>query len=78
MAIIFKTTEVNLFVSPVLFVFWYHSPNFLDTSRIFSFSSKFQKDKADKKKDQYNHVLPACSKNTHFSLKFSEAQNKML
>jgi methylmalonyl-CoA mutase cobalamin-binding subunit len=25
--------EVNLFVSSVLFVFWYHSPNFLDTPR---------------------------------------------
>jgi hypothetical protein len=24
-------SEVNLFVSSVLFVFWYHSPNFLDT-----------------------------------------------
>jgi hypothetical protein len=25
--------KVNLFVSSVLFVFWYHSPNFLDTLR---------------------------------------------
>jgi hypothetical protein len=24
-----------LFVSSVLFVFWYHSPNFLDTPRIY-------------------------------------------
>jgi hypothetical protein len=31
MAIILKTNKVNLFVSSVLFVFWYHSPNFLDT-----------------------------------------------
>jgi hypothetical protein len=31
MAIILKANEVNLFVSSVLFVFWYHSPNFLNT-----------------------------------------------
>jgi hypothetical protein len=31
MAIILKANKVNLFVSSVLFVFWYHSPNFLDT-----------------------------------------------
>jgi hypothetical protein len=36
MAIILKANKVNLFVSSVLFVFWYHSPNFLDTpSTIF-------------------------------------------
>jgi hypothetical protein len=28
--------KVNLFVSSVLFVFWYHSPNFLDTPRIYT------------------------------------------
>jgi hypothetical protein len=28
--IILKASKVNLFVSSVLFVFWYHSPNFLD------------------------------------------------
>jgi hypothetical protein len=33
MAIILKANEVNLLVSSVLFVFWYHSPNFLDTPR---------------------------------------------
>jgi hypothetical protein len=32
MAIILKTNEVNLFVSSVLYVFWYHSPNLLDTT----------------------------------------------
>jgi hypothetical protein len=32
MAIILKANKVNLFVSSVLFVFWYHSPNFLDTT----------------------------------------------
>jgi hypothetical protein len=37
MAIILKTNKINLFVSCVLFIFWYHSPNFLDTPRIFSF-----------------------------------------
>jgi hypothetical protein len=31
MAIILKANKVNLFVSSVLFVFWYHSPNYLDT-----------------------------------------------
>jgi hypothetical protein len=33
MAIILKAYKVNLFVSSVLFVFWYHLPNFLDTPR---------------------------------------------
>jgi hypothetical protein len=33
MAIILKANKVNVFVSSVLFVFWYHSPNFLDTPR---------------------------------------------
>jgi hypothetical protein len=33
MAIILKANKVNLFVSSVLNVFWYHSPNFLDTPR---------------------------------------------
>jgi hypothetical protein len=28
------TNKVNLFVSSVLFVFWYPSPNILDTSHI--------------------------------------------
>jgi hypothetical protein len=34
MAMILKANKVNLFVSFVLFVFWYHSPNFLDTPHI--------------------------------------------
>jgi hypothetical protein len=34
MAIILKANKFNLFVSSVLFIFWYHSPNFLDTPRI--------------------------------------------
>jgi hypothetical protein len=34
MATILKANKVNLFVSSVLFVFWYHSPNFLDTPRM--------------------------------------------
>jgi hypothetical protein len=34
MAIILKSNKDNLFVSSVLFVFWYHSPNFLDTPPI--------------------------------------------
>jgi hypothetical protein len=35
MAIILKANKVNLFVSSVLFVFWYHSPNVLDTPRMY-------------------------------------------
>jgi hypothetical protein len=34
MTIILKANKVDLFVSSVLFVFWYHSTNFLDTPRI--------------------------------------------
>jgi hypothetical protein len=33
MAIILKANKVNLFVPSVLFVFCYHSPNYLDTPR---------------------------------------------
>jgi hypothetical protein len=36
MAIILKANKVNLFVSSVLFVFWYHSPNVWDTLHIKS------------------------------------------
>jgi hypothetical protein len=36
MAIILKANKVNLFVSSVLFVFWYHLPNFLDTPCIYN------------------------------------------
>jgi hypothetical protein len=32
------TKKVNLFVSSVLFVFWYHSPNVLDTLHICNIS----------------------------------------
>jgi hypothetical protein len=32
--IILKANKVNLFVSVVLFVFWYHSTNLSDTQRI--------------------------------------------
>jgi hypothetical protein len=31
----FEGHKVNSFVSSVLFVFWYNSPNFLDTPRIY-------------------------------------------
>jgi hypothetical protein len=34
MAIILKVKQVTLFVSSLLFVLWYHSPNFLDTPHI--------------------------------------------
>jgi hypothetical protein len=33
-----KANKVNLFVSSVLFVFWYHSPNGLDTPHIWNIS----------------------------------------
>jgi hypothetical protein len=35
MAIILKANKVNLFVSSILFIFWYHSPNLLETPSIF-------------------------------------------
>jgi hypothetical protein len=35
MAIILKANKVNWFVYSVLFVFWYHSPNVLDTPLIY-------------------------------------------
>jgi hypothetical protein len=35
MAIILNANKVNLFVSSVLFVFWYHSQNYLDTPRMW-------------------------------------------
>jgi hypothetical protein len=38
MAIILKANEVSLFVSSVLFVFWYHSPSILDTPHICNIS----------------------------------------
>jgi hypothetical protein len=36
--IILKANIFNLFVSSVLFVFWYHSPNVLDTPHICKIS----------------------------------------
>jgi hypothetical protein len=36
--IILKANIVNLFLSSVLFVFWYHSPNVLDTPHIWNIS----------------------------------------
>jgi hypothetical protein len=38
MMIILKANKVYLFVSSVLFVFWYHSPNVLDTPHICNIS----------------------------------------
>jgi hypothetical protein len=32
------TNTLTLFVSSVVFVFWYHSPNFLDTPHIYDIS----------------------------------------
>jgi hypothetical protein len=38
MMINLKANKVNLFVASVLFVFWYHSPNVLDTPHICNIS----------------------------------------
>jgi hypothetical protein len=35
------TNKVNLFVSSVLFGFWYHSPNFLDTPHMYIYGPTF-------------------------------------
>jgi hypothetical protein len=42
MAIILKVNKVNLFVSCVLFVFWYISPKFLDTPYIVPHTNHVQ------------------------------------
>jgi hypothetical protein len=42
MAIILKANKFNLFVSSVLFVFWYHSPNFLDTTCDLMYYTQFK------------------------------------
>jgi hypothetical protein len=39
MAIILKANKASLLVSSALFVFWYHSPNFLETPRISELNS---------------------------------------
>jgi hypothetical protein len=41
MAIILKANKANLFVSSVLFAFWYHSPNVLDTPHMFKHHPPF-------------------------------------
>jgi hypothetical protein len=41
MAIILKANKVNLFASSVLFVFCYHSPNFLDTPHMYIYGPTF-------------------------------------
>jgi hypothetical protein len=43
MAIILKAKKVNLCVSPVLFVFWYHTLNFLDTPHIYQNTVSYPK-----------------------------------
>jgi hypothetical protein len=42
---ILKANKVNLFVSSVLFVFWYHSPNFLDTPHTLTTAAVTRKEK---------------------------------
>jgi hypothetical protein len=44
MVIILKANKVNLFVSSVLFVFWYHSLNFLGTPCITRIPIRFHYD----------------------------------
>jgi hypothetical protein len=55
MAIIFKANKVNLIVSSVLCVFWYHSPNVLDTPHICDISRLRVKDETQTAefKDQF-------------------------
>jgi hypothetical protein len=48
MAIILKANKVNLFVSSVLFVFWYHSPNFLDTPRMMHGQQRIKRSEGTK------------------------------
>jgi hypothetical protein len=45
MAIILKANKVNLFVPSVLFVFWYHLRNVLDTPRINTLNLGAQNDR---------------------------------
>jgi hypothetical protein len=62
MAIILKANKVNLFVSSVLFVFWYQSPNFLDTPRISLFRVQYIA------RFEVRHVaMFLCLKLCHFS-----------
>jgi hypothetical protein len=42
MAIILNANKVNLFVSSVLFVFWYHPTNFLDTPLLYPLLGRLQ------------------------------------
>jgi hypothetical protein len=44
MVIILKVNKVHLFVSSVLFVFWYYSPNFLDTPHITVITNSWKED----------------------------------
>jgi hypothetical protein len=45
MAIVLKAKKINLFVYSLLFVFWYYSPNFLDTPHIEAlYTTKFKTD----------------------------------
>jgi hypothetical protein len=37
---ILKANKLNLFLSSVLFVFWYNSPKFLDTQHIYIYICK--------------------------------------
>jgi hypothetical protein len=62
MAIILKASKVNLFVSSVLFVFWYLlSPTFLDTSRKRTWSMIFPRE--------------LCVSKVHTLLKYNEFNN---
>jgi hypothetical protein len=42
--IILKVNKVNVFVSSVLFVFWYHEPSVLDIPHIYNISRLRVKD----------------------------------
>jgi hypothetical protein len=54
-----RANKVNLLVSSVLFVFWFHSPNFLDTPRMYLtvlLGMPYVKDK----------LLSSAAEDTHF------------
>jgi hypothetical protein len=73
MAIILKANKVNLFVSSVLFVFWYHLPNILDTLHICNISWLRVKHCAANRKRRLS-ALPNVGPYIYTTLKFLALQ----
>jgi hypothetical protein len=69
MAIILKANKVNLFVSFVLFVFWYHTPNVLDTPRIYLAEADFVADSVGKYRRQTKKMSSPLQVNSIRSLR---------